>query len=164
VTDDALLSAEAAGVAEAIPRPAARVLLIDEAGRVLLFHGYDPARPSHDYWVTPGGGLDPGEGYADGAARELFEETGLRVEPESLGEPVFRDLIEFPFDGRWYRAEQRFYLVRVDAWEVDTAGFDEIERACTYGYHWWSADELAGTDEPVYPTGLADLLRTLVGV
>ena len=55
-------------------------------------------------------------------------------------------------------------VVRVDAWEVDTAGFDEIERACVDSHRWWSADELAGTDEPFYPTGLADLLRTLVGV
>lgn len=149
---------------EAIPRPAARVLLIDEAGRVLLFHGYDPADPSDTYWVTPGGGLEPGESYAEGAARELFEETGLRVGPESLGEPVFRDLVEFPFDGRRYRAEQSFYLVRVDAWEVDTAGFDEIERACTDGHRWWSADDLAGTDERFYPVSLADLLRTLMGV
>jgi len=157
-------------VTEAISRPAARVLLIDEAGRVLLFHGYDPADPSHTYWVTPGGGLEPGESYAEGAARELFEETGLRVEPESLGEPVFRDLVEFPFDGQWYRAEQSFYLVRVgalvrvDAWEVDTTGFDEIERACTDGHRWWSADELASTDERFYPGSLANLLRTLVGV
>jgi len=44
-------------VAEPIPRTAARVLLIDEADRILLFHGVDPADPTDEFWVTPGGGL-----------------------------------------------------------------------------------------------------------
>ncbi|TML29501.1 MAG: NUDIX domain-containing protein, partial [Actinobacteria bacterium] len=61
---------------EAIPRRASRVLVVDEAGRVLLFHGFDPARPEHGYWFTVGGGLDPGESAVQGAVRELFEETG----------------------------------------------------------------------------------------
>jgi 8-oxo-dGTP pyrophosphatase MutT (NUDIX family) len=151
-------------VTEATLRPAARILLINEAGRVLLFHGFDPARPSHGYWFTPGGGLDPGESHAEGAARELFEETGLRIEPGALGEPVFRDVAQFPFDGRWYRAEQVFFLVRVDRWEVDTSGFDEIEKVCMDRHAWWSAEELTSTTERFYPQELPDLVRTLVGV
>ena len=149
---------------EATPRPAARVLLIDEAARVLLFHGFDPARPSHGYCFTPGGGLDPGESYAEGATRELFEETGLRIEPAALGEPVFHDVARFPFDGRWYRAEQAFFLVRVDRWDVDTTGFDDLERASVDRHAWWSAAELASTAERFYPRELPELLRTLVGV
>jgi 8-oxo-dGTP pyrophosphatase MutT (NUDIX family) len=149
-------------VTEATQRPAARVLLIDGAGRILLFHGFDPARREHDYWITPGGGLESGEDAAQGAARELYEETGLRLAPEALGEPVFTDVAAFPFDGVWYRADQTYFLVRVESWEVDTSGFDEIETACTYGYRWWSVDELTGTDEKVYPIELVDLLRTLV--
>jgi 8-oxo-dGTP pyrophosphatase MutT (NUDIX family) len=151
-------------VTEAIPRRASRVLLVDEAGRVLLLHGFDPARPDHGYWFTVGGGLDKGETPAQGAARELFEETGLRVRPDELGAPVWRDTTEFPFDGVWYRQEQEFFLVRVPAWEVDTAGFDEIERASVDGYRWWSAGELDATPDRFYPPGLADLLRSLVGV
>jgi 8-oxo-dGTP pyrophosphatase MutT (NUDIX family) len=146
------------------PRRAARVLLVDAAGRVLLFAGFDPARPEHRYWFTPGGGLDPGESPADAAARELAEETGLRLAPAELGEPVWSETVEFPFDGVRYRQEQEFFLVRVPSWEVDTTGFNDIERASVSGHRWWSPAELAGTDERYYPVDLtAVLARALAG-
>lgn len=144
------------------PRRAARVLLVDRAGRVLLFAGFDPAQPEHRYWFTPGGGLRPGESPAAGAARELAEETGLRLAPERLGEPVRRETIQFSFAGVPYQQEQEFFLVRVPSWEVDTTGFDDVERASVSGHRWWSVDELAGTDERYYPTDLPALLRRVL--
>jgi 8-oxo-dGTP pyrophosphatase MutT (NUDIX family) len=150
-------------VTELLPRRAARVLLVDDEERVLMFHGYDPARPDHAYWFTPGGGLDQGESSVDGAARELAEETGLRRTPDSLGEPVWRETTEFPFDGAWYRQEQDFYLVRVPSWEVDTAGFDDVERGSIDGFRWWGVGELEATPERFYPATLPDLLRSVLG-
>jgi 8-oxo-dGTP pyrophosphatase MutT (NUDIX family) len=151
-------------VAQPISRTAARVLLIDEADRILLFHGIDPADPTDEYWVTPGGGLDPGESPAQGAARELFEETGLRVDPADLGEPVFRNVVEFSFDGRAYRQEQDFYLLRIPSWEVDTSNFDETERLAMDDHRWWTVAELAATSEAFYPETLPEIVRDLVGV
>lgn len=148
---------------DTIARRAARVLLVDAAGRVLLLRGFDPARPHHRYWFTVGGGLEPRESAADGAARELLEETGLRVPAQALGEPVWREVSEFPFDGRWYRQEQDFYLLRVPSWEVDVSGHNELERASVDGYRWWSRDELRGTDQRFYPPELPDLLDRLLG-
>ncbi|MGC4747095.1 NUDIX hydrolase [Micromonospora sp. DT201] len=143
------------------PRRAARVLLVDAAGQVLLFEGLDPARPGHRYWFTPGGGLDPGESPAAGAARELAEETGLRPDPAELGEPVWSDTTEFSFDGVWYRQEQDFFLLRVQAWQVDTAGFDDIEQRSIAGHRWWLPDELAASGERFYPAELTALLARL---
>src|SRR6185503_16970235 len=99
---------------EMIPRRAARVLVVDGAERVLLFRGFDPHEPDRRYWFTVGGGLDPGETSAEGAAREAREEVGLPLVPDQLGEPVWHEVAEFPFEGVWYRQEQDFFLVRVD--------------------------------------------------
>lgn len=51
-------------------------------------------------WELPGGKLEPDELLADAAAREAFEETGLVVEPVSLGCYVEHDgYICFLFGG-----------------------------------------------------------------
>ena len=142
-----------------IDRPAARVLLVDGAGRTLLFRGGDPARPGQRWWFTPGGGLDDGESPAEGAARELFEETGLRVDPAEFGEPVWHQVTEFSYNNVRYRQDQDFFLHRVTEWQVDTAGFDVQERLTVDEHRWWTAEELDATDETVYPAELSDLLR-----
>lgn len=138
------------------------MLLLDDAERVLMFRGWDPARPNHRYWFTPGGGLDGDEPPAVAAARELAEETGLRITPEACGEPIWRDVTEFSFNGRWYRQVQDFFLVRVPEWEVDTAGFNDLERGCIDTYRWWAVEELERSGERFYPVELPALLRRLL--
>jgi 8-oxo-dGTP pyrophosphatase MutT (NUDIX family) len=148
---------------ELIERRAARVLVVDAAGRVLMLRGCDPADPAVRYWFTVGGGMEPHESLAEAAVRELAEETGLRLGVADLGEPVWNDVAEFPFDGRRYRQEQSWFLVRVPTWEVDRSGFDEIERATVDEVSWWTRDDFAAATEPYYPPDLPALLRR-VGV
>lgn len=145
-----------------IDRRAARVLLIDAAERALLLHGGDPARPEQRWWFTPGGGLDTGETPAQGAARELREETGLRADPAELGDPVHHEVTEFSYDNRQYRQKQDFFVFRVEKWDVDTAGFDDQEQRSIIGHRWWSMAELDASTEQIFPIGLADLLRRVL--
>jgi 8-oxo-dGTP pyrophosphatase MutT (NUDIX family) len=83
-------------------RPSGRVLLIDEARRLLLFSAHESLtnRDSRTIWFLPGGGSEPHESFAECAARELFEETGLRVGPDDLTGPVGVRQLTFMFDGR----------------------------------------------------------------
>ena len=147
-----------------IDRRAARVLLVDRAGRALLLHGGDPARPEQSWWFTPGGGLDGDETPAEGAARELAEETGLRIDPADLGDPVWREVTEFSYAGLDYRQDQDFFLLRVTEVQVDTAGMDEDEQQTITEHRWWSAAEIEASSEEIFPRSLAELLRRFVGV
>jgi 8-oxo-dGTP pyrophosphatase MutT (NUDIX family) len=144
-------------------RQAGRVLVVDADGQLLLLHGFDPARRDEPYWFTVGGGAEPGESLAQAAARELAEETGIVASAADLGEPVWHEVAEFGFDGRRYRQEQDFFLLRVHAPPITADGLDNEEAAVIDGHRWWSADDLEATTESFYPLELPRLLRALAG-
>ena len=142
-----------------VDRRAARVLLVDAGDRVLLLRGTDPADAAQgQWWFTPGGGLDDGEGTADAASRELAEETGLVLAPADLGPVVHERVAQFRFAGTEYRQSEVFYLARVDRHEVDTAGWTALEVASVLEHRWWPRAELSATSERVFPADLADVL------
>ncbi len=145
-----------------VARRAARVLLLDADDRVLLFRGGDPMAPERGtWWLTPGGGLDEGETHAQGAARELFEETGLRLDPDVLGDPVLHREVDFEFEGVRYCQAEQFFLARIDAHAVDTRGFTPLELRSVVEHRWWPREPLRATADTVYPEGLVELLDRL---
>lgn len=74
--------------------PAASAVITDQARRlVLVLRGTEPERGR---WSVPGGHVEPGESFADAAAREALEETGLEV---SIGRELPTVTIPAP-DGR----------------------------------------------------------------
>jgi 8-oxo-dGTP diphosphatase len=53
-------------------------------------------------WSVPGGSLEPGETVVACAVRELREETGLRVSPESIRPLAFTNAVYSSEDGRHF--------------------------------------------------------------
>src|SRR5690349_25136445 len=75
-------------------RRAVRVLVVDEADRMLLFLDSDLGLdPVTHWWVTPGGGVDPGESDLEAGVRELREETGLLVPASDLVGPLLTRVV-----------------------------------------------------------------------
>ncbi len=140
-----------------IVRPAAKVVLVDPDDHVLLFRGGDPARPeAGSWWFTPGGGIEPGETAAQAGRREVVEETGLEL--ADLGSIVHHRSAHFSFEGKSYRAEEDYFIVRVDRFEISTRGWTAVERNVIEDHRWWDVVDLSATREVVYPENLVQLV------
>jgi len=125
---------------------------VDLEGRVLLLHGWDPARPDEPFWFTIGGAVEGGETLAEAAARELSEEAGIVVEPSAFGEPIEASSIEFSWAGIHIEQDQTFYAVFIDGAEVSFAGQEALEAATTDKHGWLLPQELEdGTERPADP-------------
>ena len=141
-------------------RRAVRVLVVDHADRMLLFQdsdlGLDPVR---HWWVTPGGGVDPGESDLEAGVRELWEETGLVVEPADLVGPVLTRTVVHGYSDKVVDQVEVFYVVRVPAFEVDTTAHTEEEQLTVADIRWWSLADLATTSDDVWPRDVLTVLE-----
>lgn len=145
-----------------IPRPAARVLLIDDRDRVLLFRTTLPQRDDARLWITPGGALDAGETYEQAALRELWEETG--VSGVKLGPCVWTRRHIWRWGDAWSDSYERFYPLRVANVRVSPAALDPMERQYLRESRWWSLPEIAAAAdaETFVPRRLAELLPPII--
>ena len=137
-----------------VDRPAARILVVDGQGRVLMLR-FTPADRA-PLWCTPGGAVDPGESYPAAARRELWEEVGL---DRDCGLEVARRVVEFTtFEGVDVVADERYFRLDIDRWDVAAGALTDLERRVLAGWRWFSRAELAAHDELFYPADLAQML------
>ncbi len=140
-------------------RPAARVVLFDSQNRVLLLRGASP--DGGFYWITTGGGVEPGESLPEAAIRELAEESGLHLDVGALRGPLWWRRAVLEFDGRTIEAEETYFAASVADFTPGRDGFTELEERTITDFRWCTAAdlmELEAIDERVYPADLAALL------
>jgi ADP-ribose pyrophosphatase YjhB (NUDIX family) len=136
-------------------------VLLDPLGRVLLMR-YDDGPPNGHHWATPGGGLEPGESYRQGALRELAEETGW-TDIDLLGE-IHRRSHTIEAGGRIVQQHERLYLARTDIPGRRISGVDAMHRSDGIAaWRWWTLAELAHTAQTIWPAELASLIRAAIG-
>ena len=97
------------------PRVGVGAIVIRD-GKVLLVKRGVP--PSEGLWAIPGGMIELGETIQQAAEREIYEETGIRIQAR---EPVYNfDLIDRDAEGRI-----RYHFVVVDVFAYYVSGEPE---------------------------------------
>jgi 8-oxo-dGTP pyrophosphatase MutT (NUDIX family) len=139
---------------------------MDDRLRILLFKfedavALDPTRPDlRIYWVTPGGGVDPGETHEQAALRELWEETGIQL--AEVGPWIWSRERTFHFPDESVLVREQYCLARVSSAEICLTNMLPYERNVYRDHRWWSIAEMEQSAEVFLPPGLPRLLRPLL--
>lgn len=146
-------------------RRSARVVLLNPEGRVLLFRWVIPPRAADEvertWWITPGGGINPGESTEDAALRELWEETGIRDVP--LGPCLWTRTVLFRSGDRVVDVRETYFLARIEREvELTRDNFEAYEHIELTEHRWWSLAEMEACADEFVPPGIRQLLPALL--
>ncbi|MGP3980703.1 NUDIX domain-containing protein [Streptomyces sp. KR80] len=101
----------------------ARAILLD-GDDMILIKRTKPGRPP--YWITPGGGVEPGDAtVVDALHREVDEELGAKITDVV---PVFVDTVEHISDGGVTGVKvQHFFVCRLESMDASRRHGPEVD-------------------------------------
>jgi 8-oxo-dGTP pyrophosphatase MutT (NUDIX family) len=135
-------------------RLAARVILLDDSGRVLYCHAAEP-KTGKRFWVMPGGGLRQNESFEDAAIRETYEETGISIQ---IGPCVWTRRHKHMWNGKPEDQYERYFV----AWTSNTIISGNEPDEYISEYRWWTIFEIEGSAEDFAPRQIRILLPPIL--
>jgi 8-oxo-dGTP pyrophosphatase MutT (NUDIX family) len=139
-------------------RETVRALILSPDPAVLLIHIVFPDR---HLWVTPGGGIAPGETHHEALRRELKEE--LDRGDFDIGPHIWTREGTYGWAGGTASEREYFYLVRADRFVADSSKNPVPgERELMAELRWWPVDELPRHSTDFAPGRLGSLVIDLL--
>ncbi len=141
-------------------RSTARALLVTPEREILLVRFAVPAIGRH-FWITPGGGIEPGESEREAVAREVAEETGLTA--AAIGPAVWTRSVPIPWAEPPFTQRETYFWVPTPRFEPNRDAIPtEAERREIEAYRWWTLGEIDASKERFAPRRIGALLRELI--
>jgi len=139
---------------ERIPRPAARLVILDPEGAVYLQLHDDVEIGLH--WAPPGGGIELGETEIEAAVREVAEETGWT--DVKVGPALCRWQHDYTREGVPVRQSETIFLAEGPRREVEGDLTESHRIDGIMATRWWTPGALAGSQALFWPPNLPELL------
>lgn len=119
-----------------ITRPSIRGIIERDGKFAMIYNG------KYDYYMFPGGGMEEGESQVETLIREVKEETGLVVIPESIKEfgSALRLLASRYRKNTIFEQENYYYWCEVED-TLETTNFDVHETEEQYSLEYVSLEE-----------------------
>lgn len=108
------------------------------------------------FWITPGGGLEDSESPAEGASRELREETGIERSAVMLGGHVAERKGDLWISGVLTHCHEWFFVVRSESETISRSDWTQSERSCITEVRWFEPEALRASgrwDDELGPRG-----------
>jgi 8-oxo-dGTP pyrophosphatase MutT (NUDIX family) len=148
-------------------RHAVRLVVLDAEHSILLLHTRDLSNDTFGTaWELPGGGIESGESFAVAAARELEEETGIRISATAVGTPLWRRDVLYTYRGERRLQHESIAIVHLQAEApAISAGLRvAFESEDHFEHRWWRQQDIASSAELFFPRSLpVQLPRLLSG-
>ena len=144
-------------------RISARAVILDSSKeKILLFHLYNSnalckGEPPKSIWITPGGGVEPGEDLISSLVRELEEELGLFPSDYSLKGHLWLSAPKPTiYKSKPFLFIDNYFLVQLNSAcdSFDFSKWTEEEKSVLTNLKWWPLEELKETLDLVVPPQL----------
>jgi 8-oxo-dGTP diphosphatase len=160
------MTAPSGGSWSGVFRPSARALITDPDDRLLLMRvrdavALDASDPVTDYWITVGGGVEPGETFETAVVREIFEETGHVI--HDPGPCIWRRRKSVTDAAGVMRAsDERYFWCPVPTAELTRANLTHSERSYIQEFRWWTIDDPGLRSVRIFPAAFGDVARSVL--